>query len=184
MSFWAKWFGKKEEKPSLDPFKDLVLEKLAPGYLVDYDTRTWEVTAHHYYDMGDGYRVQEWELRSGGELYYLNREEEDGVYWTWTRKVPIGTIHKTIRNSILEHGDPPEFLEHEGNRFHMESYGGAEFYQHGQGSPLPFLYWDYEDENGEQVLTIEQWGDNEFEASAGCYIKEYQFTHILPPQGP
>lgn len=182
MSFWKKWFGKQEEKPSLDPFKDLVLDRLEPGYLVDYDMRTWEVTAHHRYDMGDGYRAEEWELRSERELRWLGREEEDGVWWSWMRKVPLGAIDAQIRSTIQKQGDPPESLEYEGTRFYMQSYGGAEFYPNGQGPPQPFLYWDYESEDGEQLLTIEQWGDDEFETSVGHYVEEYQFTNILPRQ--
>jgi hypothetical protein len=30
------------------------------------------------------------------------------------------------------------------------------------------------------VLTIEQWGDIQFEAYVGQYVEEYQFINILP----
>ncbi len=180
MSFWKNLFGKKEEKPSLDPLADLVLEKLKPGYLLDYDLRTWQVVAQHYHDMGDGYRREEWELRSDEEIYFLNREEDEGVYWHLTRQVPVDAVDRNLRNYIREHNDPPETLDYEGVHFRMCSYGGAKFYRNGEGPPQPFLYWDYEDEKREKILTIEQWGDIEFEAYFGQYVEEYQFTNILP----
>lgn len=182
MSFWKKLFGKKEEREErvLDPFTDVILEKMQAGWLVDFDGRTWEVVSRHYHDFGDGYRAEEWELRCDGDLRYLNREEEDGVYWTWTRKVPIGAIDEHLRSHIQSHGDPPETVEFEGIRYFLRSYGGAKFFKNGMGPAKPFLFWDYEDESGDFILTIEQWGDIEFEAFVGRYVEEYQFINILP----
>ncbi len=180
MSFWKKLFGGKEEEPSIDPLADLVLEKLAPGYLVDYDGRTFEVVARHYHDTGDGFRTDDWELRTDGEIHYLNRIEADGAYWTLTRRIPLGMIDERLRSHIQQHGDPPESFDFDGVTFFMQSYGGAKFYKDGRGPAQPFLYWDYEDEARERVLSIEQWGDIEFEAYVGHYVEEYQFINILP----
>lgn len=180
MSFWKKLFGGKEEEPSIDPFADLVLPKLAPGFLVDYDGRTFEVVARHHHDTGDGYRTDDWELRCEGAMHYLNRIEADGVLWTLTRKIPLGMIDERLKSQIQQHGDPLESIDFEGTTFFMQSYGGAQFYRDGRGPAQPFLYWDYEDELRERVLTIEQWGDIQFEAYVGQYVEEYQFIHILP----
>jgi hypothetical protein len=180
MSLWKKLFGAKEEEPSIDPLADLVLDRMAPGYLVDYDGRTYEVVGRHHSDTGDGLRTDDWELRSDGELRFLNRVESDGVYWSLTRKVPLGMIDDRLKRHIQEHGDPPESFDYEGVTFVMQSYGGAKFYRNGQEPAQPFLYWDYEDELRGKVLTIEQWGDIEFEAYVGQYVEEYQFINILP----
>ncbi|MFQ5585121.1 MAG: DUF4178 domain-containing protein [Calditrichia bacterium] len=45
------------------------------------------------------------------------------------------------------------------------------------------MYWDFIDEEDENFLTIEQWGETEFEAAMGYYVEEYQFTNILPGTG-
>jgi len=180
MSIWKKLFGNKEESPSLDPFADLVLEKLKPGYLVDYDGRTWEVTANHSYDMGDGTVSEEWELRADGDTRYLNRGEADGAYWTFTRKVPLGLIVENLRAHIERNGDPPQTISYEGTLFSMDTYGGAKFLRNRQAPPQPFLYWDYRSEGGREILTVEQWGDIEFEARVGRLVEEYQFINILP----
>ncbi|MBT3880259.1 MAG: DUF4178 domain-containing protein [Candidatus Scalindua sp.] len=45
---------------------------------------------------------------------------------------------------------------------------------------MEFLYWDYYDLSEEKTLTIEQWGEDKFDASVGNYVEEYQFTNILP----
>ena len=65
------------------------------------------------------------------------------------------------------------------NTFFDES-GSGNMYKDGKGSPEEFRYWDYIDKEDEKYITIEQWDENEFEAAAGYYVEEYQFTNILP----
>ncbi len=45
---------------------------------------------------------------------------------------------------------------------------------------IELLCWDYYDLSEEKTLTIEQWGEEKFEAAVGIYVEEYQFTNILP----
>lgn len=183
MAFWP--FGKKnkDKEAYFDP-TNITLEQLRPGWMVDFDMKTWEVKARHRYDMGDGFEMIEWELQSGPETRYLCREEDDGVYWTWMRKEALGVIGPDLKNHILKYEDPPEIINYEGIRYEMRSYGGGYFYRNGVGPGIPFLYWDYESEDGTKVLTIEQWGDTDFEASVGEYVREYQFSNILPREKP
>ena len=179
MTFWKKWFDKKEEQP-FDPFTDLVLEKMQPGYLVDFDGKTWEVIGRHFHDLGDGYRVEEWELHADNQEYYLTRGEDEGGYWTWTRRVPIGSIDGRIRGHIRQNGDPPDYIDYDGTRFLLDSYGGAKYHRDCKDISQPYLYWDYKGEDGIRLLSIQQWGDIDFEAFVGHYAEEYQFTNILP----
>ncbi len=184
MTFWKKLFGGQEDEPALDPFTDLVLEKMRPGYLVDYELRTWEVTARHHADLGDGLRMDSWEIRAEGEVRYLSRIEADGTFWTLTRKVPIGMVDSKLRSYIQDNGDPPQQIDFSGVSYALDSYGGAKFFRNGHGAPIPFLYWDYKDESGSRLLSIEQWGDIDFEAYVGGNVEEYQFSNILPRSRP
>jgi hypothetical protein len=181
MSFWGKILGKTSEESMPDPLADLVLEKLQPGYLVDHDGKTWEVIAVHFDDMGEGSRRDKWEIEADSQVWTLSREElAEGILWTLTRKVPLGSIDVRIRSHIQSHGDPPESLKYENRSYSMQSYGGAKFHRNGAGPPVPFLFWEYWDEVGQNLLIIEQWGDIEFEARAGRAVEEYQFLNILP----
>jgi hypothetical protein len=40
--------------------------------------------------------------------------------------------------------------------------------------------WDYADDSGKYSLTIEQWGETDYELSVGREVEEYQFSNILP----
>lgn len=171
-------FKKKEEE--FDPLKDLQLPKLRVGYYVDYDLKTWEVTGYSKYDFGEGYTTDEWELTSGREKWYLERSENDEVEWTLSKKIPIGAIEGEIRQYIIEHDDPPEQVVCKSRKYYLDESGTGYMYEGGEESAKEFVYWDFIDEEDEHFLTIEQWGETEFEAAEGYYVEEYQFSNILP----
>jgi len=175
---WKDFFKKKDEGP--DPLHDLSLEKMEKGYLVDYDLRTWEVTACNRYDWGGGDVSLEWSLSSSDEILYLEREEDDEVYWSLSSKIDFSGLGPDIRRHIKEHDDPPESIEFDGVTYHMEEMGGGHFFRQDATQGEEFLRWSYMDDSGEKLLDIEQWGEDDFEASVGRPVAEYQFSNILP----
>ncbi len=172
-------FFKKDEKEEFDPLADLELSKLKVGFFLDYDMKTWEVTAWNKYDL-DGDIVNEWELTSGREKWYLERAEDDDVEWTFSKKVPFGMLGSGVRQHIIDNEDPPEEITLKDTTYYLDESGPGQLYANGRGVPKPFVYWTFIDENDEKFVTIEQWGEEEFEAAAGTYVEEYQFTNILP----
>lgn len=175
---WDKFFKKKEEE--IDPLKDLILSNLKIGYLVDYDLKTWEVTAHNKCKWGEGNNSDEWELTSGHEVMYLEREEDDEVEWTFTKKIPVSSVGEEIPGYIRKNEDAPEEIKYQGKTYHLQDCCGGRFYKSGKDFYDEFLCWDYMDESEDFVLSIEQWSETSFEASHGEYVEEYQFSNILP----
>lgn len=178
MGFWD--FFKKKPSNEPDPIKDLTLSNLKEGYYVDYDMKTWKVEACHYYDWGEGDITYEWQLKSFNETIYLEKETDDEDEWRVSRTIPIGRLGTGIIQHIKEHEDPPEQITFDGKIYHLEEMGGGYFYERGKEPKREFLCWDYVDDSGEHYLTIEQWGENAFEASVGIPVEEYQFSNILP----
>ena len=174
---FEKFFKKKK---GIDPLKDLTLAKLKVGYLVDYDMRTWEVTGYNRYDWGGGDYSEEWELKSGSDTRYLEKEEDDEIEWCLTKKVFIEAIDPALPEIIIKHEDPPKEIIYNGERYYMESTGAGYFLKDGKGLGEEFIRWDYLDETGKKVISIEQWGEEDFEAAVGEMVEEYQFTNILP----
>jgi hypothetical protein len=172
-------FGKKRP-PEPPPKTDFTLSDLKVGYMVDYDMQTWQVEGEHYYDWGAGDITREWQLKSVDDTIYLEMEEDDEVEWAIARKIPFGKLGKGVRDHIAEHEEPPEEIVYEGETYYLEEGGGGHFYKDGKGPGHPLMAWDYEDDTGEKYLSIEQWGEEDFEASAGEPVSEYQFTNILP----
>ncbi|HSR66817.1 MAG TPA: DUF4178 domain-containing protein [Acidobacteriota bacterium] len=170
---------KKKEPEGLDPLHDLSLEKMQPGYIVDYDMRSWKVTARHRYDF-DGDTTLEWELQDGDETWFLEREVDDEAYWSLSRKIPLAAIDGDVRKTIIEQDDPPECITCKGRTYYLEESGAGYFFKNEQGSGEGFVYWSFADESEKHYLTIEQWGETDFEASEGHPVEEYQFTNVLP----
>ncbi|HIO68940.1 MAG TPA: DUF4178 domain-containing protein [Nitrospirales bacterium] len=179
VGLFDRWRKDKDSEDSTDPLHDLTLSKLTVGYLVDFDLKTWEVKSYSTYDF-DGDRAEEWELDCGDDQCFLERVEDDEVEWAITRKIALSDITEGVRKHIREHDDPPQELTLSGQRFSAEGGGAGYYYKDGKGSGDQMIYWDYVDSSGEQMLTIEQWGEDEFEASTGKYVQEYEFTNILP----
>lgn len=64
--------------------------------LVDYDMKTWNVTARNKVEWGEGDYGDEWEPQSRDKILYLGREEDDEVEWTLTKKIPVSEVDKEI----------------------------------------------------------------------------------------
>ncbi len=179
---WKSFFGldDKKEETGPDPITGLTLSSLKVGYFVDYDLKTWEVKACHRYEWGPGDYTYEWQLVSHNDTIYLQKESEDEDEWTISRPIAFSRLGPGIKEHILEHDDPPDAINFEGVDYYMEEFGGGRFFKDCKGPGREFLSWTYEDDPGENFLSIEQWGEEDFEAFKGEYAEEYQFTNILP----
>ncbi|MBW1709820.1 MAG: DUF4178 domain-containing protein [Deltaproteobacteria bacterium] len=171
---------KKKGAPRLDPLSDLTLSNLKKGYFVDYDLRTWEVTACNYYEFGEGDVTREWQLKDDEETIYLELESDDEQYWSLNRKIPFGRLGSNIKDYILENGDPPDEIVFEGETYYLDETGAGHFFKDELEPGQEFIRWSYVDDPGKKLLDIEQWGEKDFEASVGEQVEEYQFTNILP----
>ncbi len=180
---WKDFFGlgkKKARKEEPDLIGDLSLAKLKKGWFVDFDDKSWQVEAYNYYNWGSRDITHEWQLKSHDETIYLGKESDDEVHWSISRKIPIGSLGPGITKHIIENEDPPDQIVFEGNTFYLEESGGGYFFKDGKEPRKELLSWDYSDDPGENFLSIEQWGEEDFEASAGESVEEYRFTNILP----
>ena len=54
------------------------------------------------------------------------------------------------------------------------------YYKDNADSGREIFKWDYADDTEKFWLTIEQWGENDYELSKGRSVEEYQFSNILP----
>ena len=173
------FFGRQPDESALDPLQDLVLEKLRVGYLVDYDLKTWRVTAHNTYDF-DGQKVDEWELSYDRELRYLERYEEDEEVWSLATKVPIGMLGDAVRDRLYAQEEPPGEIVYRDRAYYLSGDAAGYFRERGVGEPQPMLTWEYSDADNAHFLTVEQWGEREIEASTSVRVHTYEFTNILP----
>lgn len=179
MSLWKKIFGGEQQRSEIDPLHDLTLSKLRVGYLVDYDLKTWEVTSYATYSF-DGTKTKEWRLDAGDTACFLEREEDDSVEWNISQKIDFAALGAHVREHIERHDDPPDQIEYEGRRYRLSESGAGHYHPDDRVAGDELIYWDYADADGERFLTVEQWGEDEFEAARGHGVHEYEFSNILP----
>ena len=174
---------RREKEPEVDPLVDYTLDKMMTGFFVDYDLRTWEVTAITAYNY-DGQETEEWQLSSGDQVRFLERAAEDGkVEWTLTRRISLRAVDGDVAGTVLDEGEPPEQVWFEEAEYSAVESGSGTMVETmgGQGATesREFVSWSYESEGG-RVLHVVQSGDRDFSAYEGEYVEEYQFTNILP----
>jgi len=174
-------FFKKDKPKQPEPITDITLSTMKKGYLVDYDLKTWEVTAANYYTWGDENDIShEWQLTSADEIVYLEKEIDDEVAWNKSRKIAFSSLSESVKEFLLKTGDPPNKIVLNGVTYHQEEMAGGHFFKNGQGPGQQMISWSYEDDDGRGYLVIEQWGETSFEASLGEPVEEYEFSNILP----
>ena len=177
------WFKKrKENRPQLsyDP-SNIKINQLVKGSFVDYDLKTWEVSTVYEYDWGDNYFSDEFQLTTADETLYLNVEEDDELECTLASKINIHHIDGDIAEYILRNDSPPMKVVYEGETFFRQSENIGYFRNVENDKWSELISWSYYDKEQKKVLSIERWGEQEFEASIGRVAQEFEFTNIIMP---
>lgn len=176
---WFKKKKKEEEQPSFDP-TNLKVTDLRKGFVLDIEGISWEVTKEFEYDWGDDFFTLEFQIKSADTTAYLHVEEDDEIEVTVLKEVDINNIDKNLIEEIIEQEKPRRVIEFSGRTFFRKAEAAGNFRDISNNNWDPFISWDYRDETGKYILTIEQWGEDEFEASIGRVVGEYEISNIFP----
>ncbi len=178
MSFFDIFKGKKEQDP---PKVELGIMGLKAGGYVDYDLETYRVEKKSVYEE-DSNRSFEWHLvgENNGKHLYLGYEKDDGrEYWYITEKIPNRQLSEQTWD-LFAKDDAPEHLCVDGINFYGDHSGASHFYPTENSiDKEELIYWDYEDRSGEDILTVEQWGEHDFELYKGRYINDTDLYNII-----
>lgn len=170
-------FFKKDKKDGRDPL-NITLSTMQSGDYVDFDMKTWLVKQTGHYEWNANDITKEWQLVSANDTIYLEMESGDESSWGVSKKINLARLGDHVRKAITDKGDPPETIIVDGIEYYLEISGGGYYYEHGKPLSQKLLKWDYSDDQGDKFISIEQWGENEFDASEGITAHEYQFSNI------
>lgn len=172
---------KKEEIPSYD-VTNLRVTDLNKGFIFEYDLKSWVVQSVYQYDWGNNYYSKEFKVSDGTEERFLSVDDDDGIFITFTKKIKIRSVKEDLPEEILKNETPPKKLEYDGKTFYYdgEEIGDFREMDDESGKSAKFISWEYYDDDDKFTLIIEQWGEEDFEASYGNVLKEFEISNIIP----
>lgn len=183
--FWNSNRKKKKEKEAPPPgTEELHLENVRQGGLIrlinvgeNMDEYDINITARHVYRSDDG-EWYELEGDSGTDKVWISMEEDDGLDVSLTlRKLKLRDLGIS-RNDLDEMDEKGEGeFEFEGKTYYYESSEEASFFRDGnisESNEELFYSWEFESEDEESYISIEEWRDKSIEVSLAQPLKESQ----------
>ena len=170
----------KKNKPHYD-ITNIRVQDLDIGFVFDYNLEPWEVKALYEYDWGDNFFSREFKITNGSQTLFLAMEEDDELTLSISEKIKVGNLGANISQLLFNTQEPPNQINYKGVSYSLTKQAPGYFHDISAGDKWEeFNSWEFEDQTGENVLIIEQWGEREFEASVGKYISEFEISNILP----
>ncbi|MFA8344304.1 MAG: DUF4178 domain-containing protein [Rhodothermaceae bacterium] len=172
---------KKDETPSYDP-TNLKITDLNKGFVFEYDLQNWLVEEAYEYDWGDNCYSREFKISDGSKKLFLSVEDDDELFLSISQKIKIRSIDANLPEIIDKDERPPGKIEYNGIEFFLdqESAGYFKNLNDADSEGEQVVTWEYYDEEEKYVLSLEQWGEFDFEASFGKVINEIEISGILP----
>lgn len=172
---------KKEEEPEYD-VTNLSIKDLKTGFFIDYDMKSWQIKEEYKYDWGSDNFSSEYKLDSGEEVLFLHIEDRGELRISMTKSIKIRTLGDDIIDKTIKKERPPKKLELDGIQYHLHTDNGGYFNDVSAGSEEweELMSWEYYDDDEKNLLSITQWGERDFDASAGKMIKEFEISNIIP----
>jgi hypothetical protein len=172
---------KKEPELDYDP-NNLKLVDLRAGFLIDFDMKTWRVNEMYEYDWGNSYFTREYLLDSGDDQVYLHIDPNDGMFLTISKNIKVRAVDQDLPEYIMEHKHAPKKLIYEGSEYFLEKETPGYFSDQPQFDDTwaELISWEYYDKDNKFILSVEQWGENDFTAAKGRILKEFEFSNIIP----
>ncbi|MBL4559710.1 MAG: hypothetical protein COC06_02695 [Bacteroidales bacterium] len=170
----------KRKQPKYDSTNIRVTD-LDVGFVFEYDLESWEVQASYEYDWGDNYFSKEYKINNGAKTLFLSVEDDDEIILSVCNKIKVRELGENVLADLMTHQKAPTTLIYKDKKYFFEKESPGYFNDKARGEDwVEFIAWDFEDESGEYLITIEQWDEKEFEASAGKTVKEFEISNILP----
>ena len=180
MGFLKNLFSK-EKEPSYDSTR-IGIKDLKTGFIFDYDLSSWEVLNTYRYDWGNHFFTEEYKISDGRQKLFLHVEDDDELHLSLGKKTKLSDISNTLSTELINNQKPPQEITYQDETFVLEEESPGYFLDTSreQSDWEELISWDFIGQKSQQILTIEQWSKNEFEASLSKEIKEFEISNILP----
>jgi hypothetical protein len=170
------FFKRKKPRDS----ESVTMDTIVRGCIFEFQGETWQVRAIHEYEWEGGGKTREYECAHATDCIFVEKDEDETDSWLVTRRKPASELDSMVIEMIIERGKPPVSVQHGGVSYRLVEESAAYFKSNGEGDEKPLVVFDYEDSAETLSLSIEQWGEREFQLAIGEYVEEFRFANILP----
>ncbi|MGB0525388.1 MAG: DUF4178 domain-containing protein [Flammeovirgaceae bacterium] len=187
-------FLKKSEYPGprklepLDPYS-ITLESLKLGFLVDYQTETFETVNEFQYDWEDGSSEKLFKMRDMGGIdsFFLMIQREGSSLMVYkVQPVNIFALKEDLDREIAEFKRPSNIIRYQDVAYFREySKTGLNFNMEKTNMKMPpqeVIAWKYFDDIRKRIIRVEKHGENDFKAFVGEAVPQVQFNNVMPNQ--
>ncbi len=178
MGFFDR-FKKKPEERHYDP-TDIKVGDLEKGYLLDYEFETWTVKKMAEYDWGDNFFTREYIIESRGKEKYLTIEEDEGLKISLFDKIKYRKLGEDVVDYQKEHDKFPDKIVYNNITYFLDEESAGFYRDVDTDHWEEVMAFDFVNDDEDRYLSIEQWDENDFEASIGVRIKPSDISNILP----
>ncbi len=177
---FGKLFGKKDKEEEGRSALDMTIRDLKVNDFIDYELESWQVRHVYRYDWGNNFFTQEYQLDNGKEKIYVHIDDDDELEINVSKKAKIFQINDLLVDHIIEHEEPMKRFQYNDKTFYYDSESPGEVCEDGEDEWSQFINWEFTDEDETETITIQRWGEREFEAYVGKPAQEFEFSNIIP----
>ena len=164
---WALFLRKKESDPIESPPS---LDDVNPGGVVVVKGVEYLVEQRNRYTEADG----EWfELKLTGDegrTYWLDWQDRGGLNVSLTRETPFSSLGLTPDDLAAFDDEESGSFDFDDVIYYFSASGESQLYENDGSESEPFYYWNFEDEEHENVINVARWSGGTYEAAIGSYI--------------
>ncbi len=174
---------KKQTKPteSIEALTDLRVTDAQVGDSIsisgagdDYEDLNFDVDRKHRYDSGGD---ESFEL-SGlyrGQRVFLEVSDDDQISVVLNAGKVKPELHELGLNEedlarVDENQDRAEVCEYDGRRWNFQESGEVQFFREEGSTGEGFYSWEFRDQSGARVLSVQKWEGEPFEVSLGQVV--------------
>ncbi len=176
MGFFSRLFESKEDREFRRMSESVIgIKDIQKNYKVNYKGSEYRVSDVSVYEWENGAKDHEFTIENGRETYYLNYCSADGrvsIYWKASINAVWAQATQHMRNDdIMRHS-----FEHDGSTFTPLDSGFAKV--RGSSESYEMENWLFEANDGERLISFNQYEDGEAEAYKGKWMNINEIQNI------
>ena len=167
-AIWVLFLRKKESDLVESP---PTLDDVKPGGVIAVNGIEYLVEQRNRYTEEDGKWFELKLTGDEGRTYWLDWQDRGGLNVSLTREMPFASLGLTPEDLTAVDDEETGNFDFDDVIYYFTASGESQFYENDGSESEPFYYWNFEDEEHENVINVARWSGGTYEAAIGSYIK-------------